>query len=111
MQMGKYIGALAVCAAVLSACASRPHRQRSLKHPRHLPPPETHRHIRKTKIYKRKIAIGRFTNETRYGRALLTGEQTDLLGKQTSDMLSARLVESNRFIVLERPDLNVARKS
>lgn len=60
------------------------------------------------KIYKRKIAIGRFTNETRYGKALLTSEQTDPLGRQTSDMLSARLVESGRFIVLERPDLNLA---
>ncbi len=61
------------------------------------------------KTYKRKIAIGRFTNETRYGRALLTGDQLDPLGKQTSDMLSARLVESGRFLVFERPDLNLAR--
>jgi curli biogenesis system outer membrane secretion channel CsgG len=61
------------------------------------------------KIYKRKIAIGRFTNETRYGKALLTGDQLDPLGKQTSDMLSTRLVESGRFLVFERPDLNLAR--
>jgi curli biogenesis system outer membrane secretion channel CsgG len=61
------------------------------------------------KTYKRKIAIGRFTNETRYGRALLTADQMDPLGKQTSDMLSARLVESGRFLVFERPDLNLAR--
>jgi len=61
------------------------------------------------KIYKRKIAIGRFTNETRYGRALLTGDQVDPVGRQTSDMLSARLVESGRFLVFERPDLNLVR--
>jgi curli biogenesis system outer membrane secretion channel CsgG len=61
------------------------------------------------KIYKRKVAIGRFTNETRYGKALLTGDQIDPLGRQTSDMLSARLVESGKYIVLERPDLNLAR--
>jgi curli biogenesis system outer membrane secretion channel CsgG len=61
------------------------------------------------KTYKRKIAIGRFTNETRYGRALLTADQVDPLGRQTSDMLSARLVDSGRFLVFERPDLNLAR--
>lgn len=59
------------------------------------------------KNLKRKIAIGRFTNETRYGKALLTGDQVDPLGRQTSDMLSARLVDSGRFVVLERSDLNI----
>jgi curli biogenesis system outer membrane secretion channel CsgG len=59
------------------------------------------------KTFKRKIAIGRFTNETRYGKALLTGEQLDPLGKQTGDMLSARLVDSGRFLVFERPDLGL----
>lgn len=56
------------------------------------------------KSLKRKIAIGRFTNESRYGRALtdISVDQVDPLGKQTSDMLSARLVDSGRFTVLER---------
>jgi curli biogenesis system outer membrane secretion channel CsgG len=56
------------------------------------------------KSFKRKVALGRFTNETRYGKALL-GDAIDPLGRQTGDMLSSRLVESGRFIVLERPDL------
>jgi curli biogenesis system outer membrane secretion channel CsgG len=56
------------------------------------------------KSFKRKLALGRFTNETRYGKALLGGD-LDPLGRQTGDMLSARLVESGRFIVLERPDV------
>jgi curli biogenesis system outer membrane secretion channel CsgG len=56
------------------------------------------------KSFKRKIALGRFTNETRYGKALLGGD-LDPLGRQTGDMLSARLVESGRFIVLERLDV------
>ncbi len=60
-------------------------------------------------VYKRKVAIGRFTNETLYGKALLTGEQMDPLGRQTSDMLSTMLVQSGKFIVLERPDLWLAR--
>ena len=59
------------------------------------------------KRLKRKVAIGRFTNETLYGRALLSGAQLDAMGRQTGDILSARLVETNRFIVLERPDIAV----
>lgn len=55
---------------------------------------------------KHKIAIGRFTNETRYGKALLGGS-LDPLGRQTADMLAMRLVESNAFIILERPDIGI----
>src|SRR6185312_13837195 len=47
--------------------------------------------------FKRKIAVGRFTNETRYGRALLTGDEVDPLGRQVSDILSARLTDTGRF--------------
>lgn len=55
--------------------------------------------------YKRKVAIGRFSNETNYGRSLLTDDQLDRIGKQASDMLGSRLVMSGQFLVLERPDL------
>jgi curli biogenesis system outer membrane secretion channel CsgG len=61
------------------------------------------------KSFKRKIAVGRFTNETNYGKALLTGKELDHLGKQTSDMLSARLVESGHFLVFERPDIGLVK--
>ncbi len=57
------------------------------------------------KRLKLKIAIGRFSNETRYGRTFVTDGAGDPLGKQASDMLSARLVESGSFLVFERPDL------
>src|SRR5512133_2697374 len=53
--------------------------------------------------YKRKVAIGRFSNETNYGRSLLADADLDRLGKQASDMLSSRLVQSQQFLVLERP--------
>ncbi|NNJ70964.1 MAG: curli production assembly protein CsgG [Kiritimatiellales bacterium] len=56
--------------------------------------------------FKRKIAIGRFSNETRYGRSLLRDDDNDPLGKQVSDILAGRLVESDRFLVFERPDIN-----
>jgi curli biogenesis system outer membrane secretion channel CsgG len=58
------------------------------------------------KKYKRKIVIGRFTNETNYGRALLSDEEYQSMGRQVSDMLATRLIQSNRFLVFERPDLN-----
>jgi curli biogenesis system outer membrane secretion channel CsgG len=56
--------------------------------------------------YKRKVAVGRFTNETTYGRSLLNDADLDRIGKQASDMLASRLVMSGQFIVLERPDLS-----
>jgi curli biogenesis system outer membrane secretion channel CsgG len=56
-------------------------------------------------LLKRKIAIGRFSNETRYGKALLYDGERDPLADQAADMLANRLFESHRFIVLERPDL------
>lgn len=58
-----------------------------------------------TSVLKRKIAIGRFSNETRYGRTLLRDGDMDPLGKQASDMLANRLVSSQKFLVFERPDI------
>ncbi len=63
-----------------------------------------------TKVLKRKIAIGRFTNETRYGRTFIRDSASDPLGKQASDMLAARLIESGKFMVFERPDLERIKK-
>lgn len=62
------------------------------------------------KRYKLKVAIGRFTNETNYGRSLLNDADLDRIGKQASDMLASRLIQSGQFVVLERPDLNKIRK-
>lgn len=56
-------------------------------------------------VLKRKIAIGRVSNETAYGRTLLRDRTGDPLGKQVSDMFARALVESGQFIVLERPDI------
>ncbi len=57
------------------------------------------------KRYKQKIAIIRFTNETNYGKALMTDNDFDRLGKQASDMLASRLVKSGNFMVFERSDI------
>lgn len=62
------------------------------------------------KRYKTKLAIARFTNETNYGRSLLSDQDLDRIGKQASDMLASRLIKSGNFIVLERPDLAKLKK-
>lgn len=58
-----------------------------------------------TPTLKRKIAIGRVTNETTYGQSLLRDAKDDPLGKQVSDQLSKALTESGAYLVFERPDI------
>ncbi|MBW6509989.1 MAG: CsgG/HfaB family protein [Desulfuromonadales bacterium] len=59
-----------------------------------------------TKNYKRKVAIARFSNESNYGRSLMTDQDYDRIGKQASDMLATQLITTNNFIVFERTDLS-----
>ena len=58
------------------------------------------------KQLKLKIAIGRFSNETRYGQSLLRDSDLDPLGKQAADILTAYLAKTNKFLTFERPDLS-----
>lgn len=55
---------------------------------------------------KRKIALGRISNETNYGQSLLRDTSGDPLGKQVTDMLSKALTESGSYLVFERPDIS-----
>lgn len=57
------------------------------------------------KTIKRKVAIGRFSNETTYGKGLFYDKKNDPMGKQALDILSAKLAASEKFILLERSDL------
>jgi curli biogenesis system outer membrane secretion channel CsgG len=54
---------------------------------------------------KRKVAIARFTNETQYGRSFLVDSNADPVGKQAVDILSKKLLQTGRFLLLERADL------
>ena len=54
---------------------------------------------------KRKIALGRISNETVYGRSLLRDQHDDPLGKQVTDLMSKALTESGKYLVFERPDI------
>lgn len=55
------------------------------------------------------IGIGRFTNESVYGSGLFTDESGDRIGKQASDMLARHLLATQRFNVMERPDVGKLR--
>lgn len=57
------------------------------------------------KTLKRKVAIGRFSNETEYGKGLFYDKENDPMGKQALDILSSKLGASGKFILLERNDL------
>lgn len=60
----------------------------------------------KERSLKRKVAIARFSNETKYGRGFFDKENEDRLGKQATDILSSKLVETEKFLLLERSDLD-----
>ena len=54
---------------------------------------------------KRKIALGRISNETSCGRSLLRDNHSDPLGKQVTDLMSKALTETGAYLVFERPDI------
>lgn len=59
------------------------------------------------KTIKRKVAIGRFTNETQYAKGLFYEKENDPMRKQALDILSSKLAASGKFILLERDDLDI----
>ena len=59
---------------------------------------------------KRKVAIARFTNETKYGQSFFIDDQKDRIGKQAVDILSNKLMQTEKFIMLERTDLDKLQK-
>lgn len=58
------------------------------------------------KVLKRKVAIGRFSNETQYAKSVFYDKENDPMGKQASDILSARLAASEKFLFIERQDFD-----
>jgi len=55
---------------------------------------------------KRKVAIGRFSNETKYAKSIFYDKSNDPMGKQASDILATRLASSNKFLLIERQDFD-----
>lgn len=58
------------------------------------------------RFLKRKVAIGRFSNETQYGKGIFYDRKNDPMARQALDILSAKLAESGKFILLERGDMD-----
>jgi curli biogenesis system outer membrane secretion channel CsgG len=62
------------------------------------------------KSLKRKVAIARFSNETRYGQSFFIDKDDNKLGKQAMDILSAQLFATGKFLMLERADIGQLQK-
>ena len=56
-------------------------------------------------VIKRKVAIGRFSNETQYAKGIFYDKDNDPMGKQALDILSSKLAASGKFLLLERSDI------
>ncbi len=63
-----------------------------------------HMCAQEAKALKRKVAIGRFSNETQYAKSIFYDKQNDPMGKQASDILSSKLAASDKFLLIERQD-------
>lgn len=59
---------------------------------------------------KRKIAVGRISNETNYGRSLLQSTATDELGNKVTDMFLQSVTNSGNYLIFERPDIALLTK-
>lgn len=55
---------------------------------------------------KRKVAIARFSNETEYAKGVFYDKANDPVGRQAVDILSTKLASTNKFILLERQDMD-----
>ncbi len=97
--------ATVLVAAVISSCSS-------VKPPTTSALPDKTPQVSKTvetkleRFLKRKVAIARFTNETKYGQGFFYDQDDDRLGKQAMDIFSAKLTSTDKFIMLERADLS-----
>jgi len=63
-----------------------------------------------TLTLKRKLAVGRLSNETNYGRSLLRSAENNALDKKISDMFMQSVLNTEAFLVFERPDLALLEK-
>lgn len=62
------------------------------------------------KVIKRKVAIARFTNETKYGQSFFIDKNDNKIGKQAMDILSSKLFDTGKFLMFERADLDQVQK-
>jgi curli biogenesis system outer membrane secretion channel CsgG len=56
---------------------------------------------------KRKIAVGRLSNETTYGKSLLNSSVEDKMAMKITDMFVQSLLNSGNYLIFERPDISL----
>jgi len=95
---------LTVLAMLISACATSTQEVVNTLNP--TPQVSKTIAVEASKGLKRKVAIARFSNETKHGNSFLLDQNNDLIGKQASDILATRLTDSGKFLMFERQDLN-----
>ncbi len=94
----KHLSILAI-ALLLSTTTAMAQRKTKITEPTIAEAPATGKQI------KRKVAIGRFSNETQYAKGVFYDKENDPMGKQALDILSSKLAASGKFLLLERSDL------
>lgn len=55
---------------------------------------------------KRKVAIARFSNETQYAKGIFYEKENDPITNQALDILTTKLASTNKFILLERQEMD-----
>ncbi len=105
----KQLFLLMVVVALLSSCATVP-KPRIAKVREEAPQVSPTLEQSMEHSLKRRVAIARFTNETKYGQGFFYDENDDRLGKQAMDILSTKLSSTEKFILLERVDLTFLNK-
>jgi curli biogenesis system outer membrane secretion channel CsgG len=68
--------------------------------------PQIQKIIKEEQVLKRKVAIARFSNETQYAKGIFYDKANDPIGKQAVDILTTKLASTNKFILLERQDMD-----
>ena len=56
---------------------------------------------------KRKIAVGRLSNETTFGKSLLNSSVEDKMAMKITDMFVQSLLNSGNYLIFERPDISL----
>ena len=94
-----------ICSVALTACATVEPAPVRVSAPLVTEQAQASTQVAEKPSLKRKIAVARFSNSTRYGKGLLYDGENDPLADQARDMLVKRLVETGEFIVFERDSL------
>jgi len=102
--MKPYICILLACILLFGACArfQKEEAQTTLT----IAPENSPKVLDESISLKRKVAIGRFTNESRMANSFLNegSDVKDRMSKAATDILSAKLASSKRFLLIERQD-------